>query len=163
MMSKYQKKGIAKLKRVQKTSKNLLIFFLTFFIFYIILVVYKDMTKSTNLMTYCYAFFVGNVIAANGMFSLGRSSIIIKRDNFEIDKKIHSLGFYYLLAAIIGLFTCGIAFMYLNGTLPNFQSENHTTIVFLILSFFLTTGISFSFLATCNFLGFAILELLHPN
>lgn len=159
-MSKYEKRGLAKLKRSKKTWKNLLILFLVFFTFYLIFVVYNDMTESKNLMTYCYAFFVGNAIAANGMFSLGRSNVIIKKANDEIDKKIHFFGFYYLVAAIIGLFTCGIAYMYTNGTLTDFQSKTHTAIVFLMLSFFLTAGISFSFLATCNFLGFATFELL---
>lgn len=158
-MQEYINRGNAKLKRLRKTSKRLLILFIISFLLFIIAIIYKDMMNNKDLLPYCYAFFAGNAIAANGMFSLGRSNIILKRNDSELDKKIHFFGFYFLISAIMGFFACGIAYLHLNATLPPFKSELHDTIVFLILSFFLTTGASFSFLATCSFLGFAILEI----
>ena len=56
-LSSIEKRGLAKLRSVKQTWKNLFIFLIIFFAIYLLFTVHNDMRKSENLITYFYAFF----------------------------------------------------------------------------------------------------------
>jgi len=154
----------ARLKRNSKLLKRLFKILLVCGIGYTMFIIYNGMTDQ-NLIKFCYAFFAGNAVAANCLFSLGRTNLVIKPDYENLRKDdfqtlINSSGLYFLVAAIIGLFASGIAYVQNNGTLPIFVSTTHTETVFVILSVFLTIGVIFASAATLNFLKFAIPEIV---
>jgi len=60
-------------------------------------IVQEDITSSMDMVQYCYTFFTGDTIAANSMFSLSRSSVILKNENNEVEKSIFLSGFNYLM------------------------------------------------------------------
>lgn len=160
LLSKFEKRGLSKLKRVKKTWKNIFILTITSFVIYVLFVLHTDLSKTENLLNYCYAFFVGNIAASSGLFSFGRSNIILKRNDDVVEENIHLCGFYYLCAAIIGLFTSGLAYMHIKGTLPSFQTNLHQSIVFWILSIFVTLSAAVSFLATSKFFSIVVMEII---
>ncbi|GAB3722873.1 hypothetical protein [Flavobacterium koreense] len=136
---------------------NIFLFALLFFTIVLIYVFYTDF-KGKNLVNYCYAFFAGNAIAANCLFSLGRSNVFIDRfPNKTHQKKIYISGVTFLTAALVGLAMSG--FVYFEFT-NSAMSENDFFIkaVHMLTAIFLTFGVILSFVAIINFFRWLKIE-----
>lgn len=114
--------------------------------------------KGKTLSTYCYAFFAGNAIAANCLFSLGRSNVFIDRfPEKSNQKKIYISGLLFLIAAIFGLGMSGFTYFEFANSLLK-ENELLIKCVHFITAIFLTLGAILSCVAVINFFAWLKIE-----
>ncbi|WNM18100.1 hypothetical protein [Flavobacterium capsici] len=137
-------------QKVYYSILGIIIIFLLTLIFFI----YKDL-KSQNIVKYCYALFVANAIAANCLFSLGRSNVFLDRYPEKNQQTlIYSAGIAFLASALIGLLVSGFIYFELSEVLDQFnltKNEYYINLIHFTTAILLTFSIIGSIVGIVNF------------
>jgi len=117
----------------------------------IIYAVYNDLSEK-DMSTYCYAFFVANVVAANCLFSLGRSNVFLDRFPDAKDQLlIYRSGILFLTAAIIGLTMSGFTYLEVSPYFSRLSNDFLFKLTLICTSIYMSLGIILSIIAVVLF------------
>jgi hypothetical protein len=141
-------RSLSRLKRNASIVSKFGVTIVTIIVASLAIVLYRDITEQ-NLANYCYAFFAGNAIAANCMFSLGRSNVFIERHPNQT--KVYFSGVYFLIAAILGLILSAAAYIETRPGITFLENISNKDISLFAYSVFLIFGAVLSFVAIIFF------------